>query len=81
MPEERRGPLGEEGEERLRDHHAHDQQRDPLETSAVAVDRAVDEVAQQPRDDERSGRSEAVQHHEGHEGTAALGDECPGESR
>ena len=45
-----------------------------------AVDRAVDEVAQQPRDDERGGRSEAVEHHEGHEGTAALGDEGSGEA-
>ncbi len=81
LPEERRGPLGEEGEERLRHHHADDQQRDLVEARPVGVHRAVDEVAQQPGYDERGGRRESVEHHEGHEGATAFGDEAPGEAQ
>ena len=46
----------------------------------VAVDREVDEVAQQPRHDERGARREGVEHHQRHEGTTPLGDEGPGEA-
>ncbi len=65
LAEQRRGALGREGEQRLRAHHADDQEGKRAQTlrcAAGGVDRAVDELAQEPWHHQGGRCREGVEH-------------------